>query len=173
MKRALTATGAALLLAAATFATGSSAFAAGREGGHGGGGGGAGMHSGGGGGGGGRAFSGGGGGGRAFSGGGSGMRAFSGNSGGREAFRGGTAGRSFSGNAPAFNNRGVASNQWRGRDGRHDGRRFVRRGGRVFAFGGGYPYYDYGYYDDSDCYQWVVTPYGRQWVNVCGYDYDY
>jgi hypothetical protein len=41
---------------------------------------------------------------------------------------------------------------------------------RHFAFFGGPFYADYGYYDG--CWRRAWTPYGPQWVNVCG-DYGY
>jgi hypothetical protein len=59
-----------------------------------------------------------------------------------------------------------ANNNWHHGDHHHHG--FHNRNFFAFGFGGG-PYYDYAY---DSCWAQAPTPYGWQWVNVCG-DYGY
>ena len=59
-----------------------------------------------------------------------------------------------------------ANNNWHHGDHHHHA--FHNRNFFAFGFGGG-PYYDYAY---DSCWAQAPTPYGWQWVNVCG-DYGY
>jgi hypothetical protein len=100
-------------------------------------------------------------------GGGGGGHGGGGHMGGGGGFRGGGSfrggGVAIRGGGAAFRGGGAAF--------RGGGRHFVRRGFRGPGFGfGGYGYYgSYGYY--GGCYQQVLTPYGWQWVDTCGYPY--